>query len=309
MIRKKLMAFPAIAIFALLAASCSSDPDFSTEPETVSATFHIGLDPQTRAAQSLNLNNYDAKLYLYEGREDSEGLGYVQVQEIDLESNNVTIENLTAKTRYKAVFMAVPKNQQPALPDLMKSGIVPSYDLAAARYINEDENQTENNIFRSVVSFTANTNESAQSTVLTRQNGAVEIRIINTPGIKSAELHVEGRTEMLLNDGTGGQVLTDGGTVALSKVKNDDFEASDVRIRINLLPEEDITDADGNKNYLTLNMTDGTIRKYPLKSDQDIIPIYPNQVTWLTIGNGAGNFSISFSGLNLDDDKWDGWSF
>lgn len=309
MIRNKILTFPAMLLFALMAVSCSSDDDLMPEAETVSTTFRLGLDPQSRAAQNLNLQNYDAKIYLYEGKKNDDGtMSYSPVKEMILTDNSVTIEDLTVKNQYKAVFLAIPKGQTPGLPNYTLSGINPTYDEASVPYINEGMNMTDNNIFRSVVSFTASTNASVQSTILTRQNGAVEVRIVNTPGIKSASLHVDGYTEMLLNDGTGGQVIATGKIQALSKDKEDGFEASDVRIRINLLPVEDITDADGSKNYLELTMTDGSTRKYPLKSDQSQIPIYPNQVTWLTIGNGYGNFDVSFSGnINVDDNEWDGW--
>ena len=168
-------------------------------------------------------------------------------------------------------------------------------------------NETDKHIFRSILSFRPSVSTGTQSTILTRQNGALEIRIMGISGMTSVTLHVGGHTAMLLNDGTGGQVITSGEKVVLSKTVTEGLGASEVRVRINLLPTEDITDAAGTDNYLEITTADGTT-KYPIKSDHTMIPIYPNQVTWLTLGNGSGNFAVSFSGsINVEDDEWDGW--
>lgn len=298
----------AIALAGVLSSSCSSESDPLSESEKASASFYVGLDVQTRAAQSLNLANYDAKMYLYEGHDNGNGsVGYSQIREITLTDNQFTVENLNTKSDYKAVFLAVPKGQQPELPQLYGEDVVPSYETATARYINGNENETDKHIFRSILSFRPSVSTGTQSTILTRQNGALEIRIMGISGMTSVTLHVGGHTAMLLNDGTGGQVITSGEKVVLSKTVTEGLGASEVRVRINLLPTEDITDAAGTDNYLEITTADGTT-KYPIKSDHTMIPIYPNQVTWLTLGNGSGNFAVSFSGsINVEDDEWDGW--
>ena len=298
----------AIALIGVLSSSCSSENEPQPEVVKTSASFHVGLDSQSRAAQSLNLANYDAKMYLYEGRNNADGsVGYTQIRELELTDNYLTVEDLNTKTSYKAVFLAVPKSQTPGLPELFGSDIAPAYEDAVTGYINGDENETDKNIFRSILSFTASVNASAQSTVLTRQNGALEVRIKNIPGMTSVKLHVNGHIEMFLNDGTGGQVITSGQPIALSKTLTSGLTSSEVRVRINLLPQEDITDKEGNSNYIEIT-TNGGVKKYPIKSDHSMIPIYPNQVTWLTLGNGNGNFDVSFSGhINVEDEEWDGW--
>lgn len=308
MSRYSLFTCMAIALAGVLSSSCSSESDLLSETEKASASFYVGLDVQSRAAQSLNLANYDAKMYLYEGRDNGDGfVGYSQVREITLTDNRITIEDLNTKNDYIAVFLAVPKGQKPELPSLYSADIVPAYELATTGYINGSEDETDKHIFRSIISFRPSISTGTQSTILTRQNGALEIRIKNIPEMTSVKLHAKGHTAMYLNDGTGGQVITDGEPVALSKTVTEGLEASEVRVRINLLPQEDITDADGTDNYLEITTATGTT-KYPIKSDHKTIPIYPNQVTWLTLGNGTGNFDVSFSGnMNLEDDEWDGW--
>ena len=307
MSRFSLLSSMAIALTGVL-SSCSSEADFSSASESTSTTFNIGLDARSRAAQSLNLDNYDAKMYLYEGRAGEDGaVDYSQTREINLTDNQLTIENLTAGNSYKAVFLAVPKGQTPKLPDLYGADVAPSYKNATTGYINGQENETDKHIFRSILSFVASANTGTQSTVLTRQNGALEVRIKNMPGMKSVKLRVKGHKAMFLHDGTGGRVITDGDPTVLSKTITDGLGASVVSVRINLLPQEDITDTEGTDNYLEITTEKGTT-KYPIKSDHSMIPIYPNQVTWLTLGTGNGNFDVSFSGkVNLEDDEWDGW--
>lgn len=96
---------------------------------------------------------------------------------------------------------------------------------------------------------------------------------------------------------------------------SDQLTSSETRIRINLLPQEDITDDNGDTNFLKITTTSGAETRYPLKSSEGSIPIYPNQVTWLTLGNGGegseGGFTVDFSGsgggIHLEDHIWDGW--
>ena len=307
MSRFSLLSSMAIALAGAL-SSCSSESDLLPESEKTSTTFHIGLNTLSRAAQSLNLANYDAKMYLYEGHDNGDGtVGYSQVRELELTDNHLTVEDLKTKTSYKAVFLAVPKGQTPKLPDLYSADIVPSYKEATAGYINGNDDETDKHIFRSILSFVASANTGTQSTVLTRQNGALEVRIKNIPDMQSVKLQVKGHTTMYIHDGTGGQVITDGEPIALSKTITDGLGASEVRVKINLLPQENIADAAGTNNYLEITTSTGTT-KYPIKSDHPTIPIYPNQITWLTLGNGSGNFDVSFSGnINIEDEEWDGW--
>lgn len=60
MSRFSLLSSMAIALAGIL-SSCSSESELLPESERTSTTFHIGLNAQSRAAQSLNLANYDAK--------------------------------------------------------------------------------------------------------------------------------------------------------------------------------------------------------------------------------------------------------
>lgn len=146
MSRFSLLSSMAIALAGAL-SSCSSESDLLPESEKTSTTFHIGLNTLSRAAQSLNLANYDAKMYLYEGHDNGDGtVGYSQVRELELTDNHLTVEDLNTKTSYKAVFLAVPKGQTPKLPDLYSADIVPSYKEATAGYINGNDDETDKHI-------------------------------------------------------------------------------------------------------------------------------------------------------------------
>ena len=296
--------------FLGLASACSSEADEVTVPETTSVSFHVAMNMETRAAHPLDPKAYTAKLYLYERRQADNTVGYTKVQEIDVTSDKLTINGLVTQKQYKAVFLAVPSTQtKPALPDFT-NGTAPAYDKAIVPYINGQPDEIGKDIFRSIVDFTARAAGNPLNTVLTRQNGAVEVRLLNQKDLKSVELHVNGHTEFYLNDGTGGQVIAQGTTVALKNTITDanTLNASEVRIRINLLPQEDLTDENGTNNYLKVTTTAGTTKTYPLKSGHQTIPVYPNQITWLTLGSKDNSeFDVSFSGnINLDDNQWDG---
>lgn len=295
--------------FLGLASACSSEADEVTVPETTSVSFHVAMNMETRAAHPLDPKAYTAKLYLYERRQADNTVGYTKVQEIDVTSDKLTINGLVTQKQYKAVFLAVPSTQtKPALPDFT-NGTAPAYDKAIVPYINGQPDEIGKDIFRSIVDFTARAAGNLLNTVLTRQNGAVEVRLLNQKDLKSVELHVNGHTEFYLNDGTGGQVIAQGTTVALKNTITDanTLNASEVRIRINLLPQEDLTDKNGTNNYLIVTTATGQT-KYPLKSGHQTIPVYPNQITWLTLGSKDNSeFDVSFSGnINLDDNQWDG---
>ena len=295
----------------LFIASCSETMEEVPGQGAASASFSLSLNPVTRAAKDLDPAHYDAKVYLYERRESDGGgsAGYTQVQELPVTSNQMTISRLVPLKQYKAVFLAVPKAQTPALPEFMGKGNVPSYSEAAAEYIEGRSSDISNDVFRSIVDFKATTANSQQTTVLTRQNGALEVRLLNQKNLTSVKLHINGHTSFLLHDGTGGQVMTQGTPVALETTLTDPakLSASEVKIRINLLPQEDLTDKDGTNNYLEVT-SGGVTTKYPVKSDHQAIPVYPNQITWLTLGSRDNtNFEVTFSNkINLDDPQWDG---
>lgn len=325
--KRKSLRNTAFALFAsILLTSCATDNELIAPP--VVTTFRLGMDTQTRAAQALNPTQYPTKLYLYKATADAMGETYYAFDHCtDVSSQTVTLENLEQNNRYKAVFLSIPAKQTPALPEFTETQ--QPYEKAQAEYIHQPANnqqpETDNDLFRSIVDFTASPGTGTQNAVLTRQNGALEVRIKGISNLSKVELHLKGHTSLLLQDGTGGQVLTQGEPVALSKVQTFKNAPTQVRIRINLLPQEDITDRNnGNDNYLLVT-TDvpgegtGIINqketKYPIRSAHPSIPIYPNQVTWLTLGkdndSSGGNFEVSFGdkgNIDLEDGDWDGWN-
>ncbi|HIW52607.1 MAG TPA: hypothetical protein H9919_04230 [Candidatus Alistipes excrementipullorum] len=242
---------------------------------SASVDFSMEFLSQTRAPEALDTNSYTAKVYMF--KEESSGSNrFVYHGEQTITSSNLTVGGLVSGTKYRFVFLAIPKRQQPSLPTFTSTR--PEYINAVATYLSGT--QTGNEIFRNIFTFTASVNLSRYSIVLTRQNGALQIRINNSDGfIRSVKLEVASQSAMYLNDGTGGQVITSGNAISLSKSAQP-YWTSDYRISINVLPTEDIT----GKGQLTLTYYNGRSAVYSLKSTSGRIPIYPNQITWLVMG-------------------------
>lgn len=294
-----------------LSSSCSSEEESLPQHETTSATFSIGIDAQTRAKEPLSTAEYNAKMYLFEGKEENGTISYSYNREVEITQNDITdglkIDGLAPDKKYKAVFLARSKEESLALPTFSESK--PSYNEAKVDYINNA--QTDWNIFRSVESFVAG---ETKTTVLTRQNGALEVRLKNLTGVTSLTLHAKGHKTMYLQDGTGGMVITDGDDTRVdlaTSLEKEDIKSQEVRIRLNLLPQEDITSSTIEEGFYLELSVGNTSYTYPIKSDQKPIPIYPNQVTWLTLGSLDGFFDVHFgeedAGIDLDDNIWDGW--
>ncbi len=240
------------------------------------ASFNIALQTQTRAPESINPNMYTAKVYMF--KEETSGSNrFVYSGEQSITSSSLNVSGLLPATKYRFVFLAIPKNQQPTLPNFTTTK--PSYTNALANYISGS--QTENELFRNILSFTATVNLNAFSIVLTRQNGALQIRLNNSNGkIKTAKLEVTSSSQMYLNDGTGGEVLSSGTNISLSKSERP-LKTNDYRISINVLPTGDLT----GKGRLTITQSNGSQTIYNLQSSSGRIPIYPNQITWIVLGN------------------------
>lgn len=291
----------------LLLASCETELREQDMPtDKVSTAFSIALNAQTRAPQVLDLTAYTAKVYMFkEEKPGSENFVYSGEEEIT--SSTFTMTELTTGVLHRFVFIALPKGQMPALP--IHSAESPGYTDADLAYINS--NQVRHEVFRNILTFTpvaSSAGSNDYSIVLTRQNGALQVRMSNASGeLTSVKLEVEGMPEMYLHDGTGGKVITKGTPQQLSKEETP-AAVKDYRITVNLLPAEDVT----GKGKLTLTYAGGTVEVYDLTSTQGGIPIYPNQVTWLTLSGtggdgGDGNFDVNFGpDINLDDDEWDG---
>ena len=282
-----------------LAVGCSAcrQPDGEPTGER-RIRFELTLDARTRAPQALDTEQYVARLYLF--REETADR-YVAAGTMEITGEALTVGGLDPGVSYRFVFLAIPRSQQPALP-MLADGT--AYTEAAMTYLAG--NQPGQEVFRAIQTFTAADDAATRSVVLTRQNGAIQIRLGNADGsVRNARLEVEALPEMLLQDGTGGQVLSQGAAVALAKSEQPAV-TSDYRIAVNLLPAEDIT----GQGALVLTLADGTEQRYTLRSTSGTIPIYPNQITWLVLrGTGeGGSFEVGFGGdINLDDDAWDGY--
>lgn len=292
-----------VLLLGLLLGACEKGWQDEMPPSETQGTFTIALNPQSRAPQDLDLAVYTAKVYMFK-ETDTATETFSYWKEAEVTRNVFQVEGLTVGVRHRFVFMALPKDQTPELPS--HAGDMPGYTDADLTYITG--NQTRHEVFRNILTFTPKktTVDNEYSIVLTRQNGALQVRMSNADGLlANVKLEVDGMPDMYLQDGTGGKVITKGDVIRLSKEETPET-IKDYRITVNLLPAEDVT----GKGKLTLTYTDGSTKEYPLTSTQGSIPIFPNQITWLTLngtGDGDGGFDVNFGpDIDLDDDEWDG---
>lgn len=248
-----------------------------SEP-TLQVSFNLALESQTRAPQNLNTSTHTAKVYIF--REETSGSGrYVYSGEQNLTGSSLTIGGLLPSVQYRFVFLAIPRNQQPALPSFTATR--PSYTDALASYVSGT--QTANEVFRRVLDFTATAAPSTLAVVLTRQNGALQIRLDNSDGkIKQVKLEVESAPQMYLQDGSGGQVLTAGTPVTLTKSEKP-AKTNDYRISVYLLPTSDLT----GRGRLTITLSNNSQTVCTLRSTAGRIPVHANQITWLVLGDAT----------------------
>lgn len=265
-------------------------------------------DGVSRAVQDYNSEAFPGRYYLYNASGDFIASGV-------LESSNFTLTNLPAEEESTLVLLASPVNNPVNLPTEAHE----AYDNATLVYQQGTDNNTNitKDVYRDIIRIKPAIGINEVNAVLTRQNGALEIRIKNM-NIKSATLQLNGTQTMYFNDGTGGQVLSKD-KITLTNTMEDLSGKNDIRIRINLLPQEDITTGNTandpnistSENKLTITDANNKTIEYEIKSNQGAIPIYPNQITWLTLNgdDGDGEFTVSFSkdDINLDDDDWTGW--
>lgn len=265
-------------------------------------------DGVSRAVQDYNSEAFPGRYYLYNASGDFIASGV-------LESSNFTLTNLPAEEESTLVLLASPVNNPVNLPTEAHE----AYDNATLVYQQGTDNNTNitKDVYRDIIRIKPAIGINEVNTVLTRQNGALEIRIKNM-NIKSATLQLNGTQTMYFNDGTGGQVLSKD-KITLTNTMEDLSGKNNIRIRINLLPQEDITTGNTandpnistSENKLTITDANNKTIEYEIKSNQGAIPIYPNQITWLTLNgdDGDGEFTVSFSkdDINLDDDDWTGW--
>lgn len=266
-------------------------------------------DGVSRAVQAYDADNFPGRYYLYNASGTCVASG-------ELVSSSFTLTNLPAEEESTLVLLASPNGNQVDFPTEVDA----SYDNATLVYQQGTGNNSTNitkDVYRDIIKIKPAIGINEVNAVLTRQNGALEIRIKNM-NIKSATLQLNGTQTMYFNDGTGGQVLSKD-KITLTNTMEDLSGKNDIRIRINLLPQEDITTGntandpkvDTSVNKLTITDVEGKTTECPIKSNQGVIPVYPNQVTWLTLNgdDGDGSFTVSFSkgDINLDDESWDGW--
>lgn len=287
--------------------ACDKSSEVLQENGEVSISISSGIEQaSSRAVVPYPQNVYKGRYYVY----NSDG-SYLSEGEL---ASVLKINGLTSGQEYKVVLLAVPSGQQYGITTGGTES-EPSYSDARTQYQGV-RTQDDYEIFRDVLTIRPTVTNTDFNAVLTRQNGAIEIRIRNMK-LQEVTLRVNGTQYMYFHDGTGGEVISDKELTLNRTLTSEKLTSSETRICINLLPQEDITAKTGTttaENKLIIKTEKGETT-YPLKSSEGSIPIYPNQVTWLTLGDGGegseGDFTVDFSdsdgGIHLEDDSWDGW--
>ena len=282
--------------------ACDKSSEVLQENGEVSISISSGIEQaSSRAVVPYPQNVYKGRYYVY----NSDG-SYLSEGEL---ASVLKINGLTSGQEYKVVLLAVPSWQQYDITTTGGTESEPSYSDAKTQYQGEGT-QYRYEIFRDVLTIRPTVSNTDFNAVLTRQNGAIEIRIRNMQ-LQEVTLQVNGTQYMYFHDGTGGEVFSDTDLKLTRKLTPEELTSSETRIRINLLPQEDITAKTGTataENKLIIK-TETSETTYPLQSSEGSIPIYPNQVTWLTLGDGGegseGDFIVDF--FHLEDHIWDGW--
>lgn len=321
------VSFFAFLLFVLSLTSCKGEETVQTEKESIDIRIAMNTDSSTRSIEEYNTEIYKGMYFVYE----KQNLNFSYFFSGELNSV-LKLNNLDPSKSYKVVLIAVPIGQNypvssNAINVSSSTEVEPDYSEANTQFQEIDgDSEIGHEIFRDIITINPTIENTTYNAVLTRQNGAIEIRIRNM-NISKAVLNVCGTKYMYFNDGTGGQVLSEGVINLFCTKEGEQLDNYESKIRINLLPQDDITNysADGNtssvnaqgvntgNNTLTIVSGDpGTETVYKLKSSNGKIPVYPNQVTWLTLdgdgSSGDGTFEVSFSGnIHLEDDDWDGW--
>lgn len=287
--------------------ACDKSSEVLQENGEVSISISSGIEQaSSRAVVEYPEASYTGKYYVYNSNGSCLSDGPL--------TSVLKINGLTSGQEYKVVLLAVPSGQANEITTGSTESD-PSYNEAKTQYQGKGT-QYGYEIFRDVLTIRPTVSNTDFNAVLTRQNGAIEIRIRNMK-LQEVTLRVNGTQYMYFNDGTGGEVISDKELTLNRTLTSEKLTSSETRIRINLLPQEDITAKTGTataENKLIIK-TETSETTYPLQSSEGSIPIYPNQVTWLTLGDGGegseGDFTVDFSGsgggIHLEDDIWDGW--
>lgn len=271
--------------------------------ESVTFAFSVNR-PGLRSASPLDVNLYDAMVYVY--RQDEGSGTYVFDRSLEVTSSHFTVDALTQSTPYRFVFLAVPLSQTPALPGQLQTA--QPYLDSQLDYEDPDSPSVSNDIFRAILDLTPQMVSQTVNVILTRQNGALEIRVKDMAKVQKISLRMDSYPSMFFHDGTGGQVISTGNLVGHQVEKTVDPTETGHAVSMHLLPADDLTVRNG---VFTVTYTDGSSQDYPVRSDQGRIPVFPNQVTWLVLTGSDGDFSVVFGNsddqINVDDEDWDGW--
>lgn len=150
--------------------ACDKSSEVLQENGNVSISISSGIEESlSRAVVAYPQTSYKGKYYVY----NSNG-SYLSEGEL---ASVLTIDGLTSGQEYKVVLLAVPSGQANEITTGSTESD-PSYNEAKTQYQGEGT-QYGYEIFRDVLTIKPTVSNTDFNAVLTRQNGAIEIRIRN----------------------------------------------------------------------------------------------------------------------------------
>lgn len=177
--------------------ACDKSSEVLQENGEVSISISSGIEQaSSRAVVEYPEERYTGKYYVY----NSDG-SYLSDGPL---TSVLTIDGLTSGQEYKVVLLAVPSEQAYEITTGSTESD-PSYNEAKTQYQGEGT-QYGYEIFRDVLTIRPTVSNTDFNAVLTRQNGAIEIRIRNMQ-LSEVTLQVNGKQYMYFHDGTGGEVF------------------------------------------------------------------------------------------------------
>ena len=329
--KQKLTYLCGLAATLLLAAACTNDdPLPAPEQETGSATFHI----DTRATE----DGRTTHLYVAQRPTENNDEALECIKHETLEGSSFTLADMTARW-YKLAFVSVP--QEATVDTDITSN--PDFNTYVINYdeVLKKQNQGKDDdlaIYRQVIDRWLMPGQDLSETVtLTRLTGQLILNmgklIDQFPGqvTNITVTLTDVPNQVYVHDNANGEIInpTDAkATYTYSYDVDESMNETDFVMYFNLLPftlQGNLTEEEGEKVVHGCKVAvtyqeegkDAIPQEYPLRGKDSEITIQRNTQTYVYFnGLERDEFVVRYDipteggggGINVDDDKWDGWS-
>lgn len=324
--KQKLTYLCGLAATLLLAAACTNDdPLPAPEQETGSATFHI----DTRATG----DGRTTHLYVAQRPTENNDEALECIDHQTLTGESFTLADMTARW-YKLAFVSVPQGAT-VDTDITNN---PDFNTYVINYDGVLEMQDQDAtadlaIYRQVIDRWLMPGDKQSETVtLTRLTGQLILNmdklIDQFPGqvTNITVTLTDVPNQIYVHDNANGDIInpTEGATAEYTYSYNVDksMNETDFIMYFNLLPftlqgNQDEKGVHGCRVAITYQEEgkDAILQEYPLRGEGGAITIQRNTQTYVYFnGLESDEFVVRYDiptddgGIDVDDDKWDGWS-